>query len=431
MAEHLVDLDVSIDPPRYVQQNPFLNLTSISSNPALDTPAGHVDILHCFPRSATEQLDQSQLQALERILTKKIAVVQGPPGTGKTHVSVTALKLLLNRTTEASCPIIITSQTNHALDQMLRHIAKFEDNFIRLGGRTLDQGIIKQRTLFEQRRSTNTPPIVGGLRGSAQGQLRRQEQKMTALLAPIHNQEGPLSAEVLREFRLLTEPQYESLERGALGWVQALEADHPAGSVAAWLGDELVVVDHHSKLDDLDFDFEESDLEFEQIKEMEAEAGANDDESLDCLGGTWLPIAERFTARQRSGVTSQAVERALRTKDMWEIPHNMRGAVYIQLQNSLKRTIRDRFRQEAQIYMKSVQDLKVGKWETDSAILQSAKLIGMTTTGLSKYRALVASLQPKILLVEEAAETLEGLVAAGCVESLEHLILVGLVTSVP
>jgi helicase required for RNAi-mediated heterochromatin assembly 1 len=72
-----------------------------------------------------------------------------------------------------------------------------------------------------------------------------------------------------------------------------------------------------------------------------------------------------------------------------------------------------------------MQDLKIGKWEVDAIILQSAKVIGMTTTGLSKYRGLVASLKPRVVLIEEAAETLEGLVMAACVESLEHLILVG------
>ena len=65
----------------------------------------------------------------------------------------------------------------------------------------------------------------------------------------------------------------------------------------------------------------------------------------------------------------------------------------------------------------------------------------MTTTGLSKYRGLIQSLKPKIVLVEEAAETLEAFVSVACfktyvwhsswqmmglkVSSLEHLILVG------
>jgi len=53
------------------------------------------------------------------------------------------------------------------------------------------------------------------------------------------------------------------------------------------------------------------------------------------------------------------------------------------------------------------------------------KIIACTTTGLSKYRALLSALKPRTLLIEEAAETLEGHVVAGMFDSLEQLILVG------
>lgn len=49
----------------------------------------------------------------------------------------------------------------------------------------------------------------------------------------------------------------------------------------------------------------------------------------------------------------------------------------------------------------------------------------MTTTGLSKYRALVSALSPKIVVIEEAAEIMEAPVISACVPSLQHLILVG------
>jgi helicase required for RNAi-mediated heterochromatin assembly 1 len=53
------------------------------------------------------------------------------------------------------------------------------------------------------------------------------------------------------------------------------------------------------------------------------------------------------------------------------------------------------------------------------------KLIGCTTTGLSKYRGFLAALKPRTLLIEEAAETLEGKIMAGMIESIQQLILVG------
>lgn len=53
------------------------------------------------------------------------------------------------------------------------------------------------------------------------------------------------------------------------------------------------------------------------------------------------------------------------------------------------------------------------------------KVIGCTTTGLSKYRNLLSALEPRTLLIEEAAETLEGNIIGGLMDSIQHLILVG------
>jgi helicase required for RNAi-mediated heterochromatin assembly 1 len=77
-------------------------------------------------------------------------------------VSVVALKALLSNMTIGDPPVIVTCQTNHALDQLLRHIAQFEPNFVRLGGRSKDQDVIRKRTLFEVRQATSKPPVGGG-----------------------------------------------------------------------------------------------------------------------------------------------------------------------------------------------------------------------------------------------------------------------------
>ena len=45
---------------------------------------------------------------------------------------------------------------------------------------------------------------------------------------------------------------------------------------------------------------------------------------------------------------------------------------------------------------------------------------------LSKYRVIVASLNPTIVLIKEAAETHKAPVIAACVPSLEHLTLLGI-----
>lgn len=425
MSEHLVDLATTVDPPDYVRKDPSINLSSLFSSGSRDAAKGNASLLTALPKMSAADLDESQLRALQRVLTKKLAIIQGPPGTGKTYVSTVALRALASEMTESDPPLIIASQTNHALDQLLRHVAQFEDNFVRLGGRTLDQDVVKMHTLYELRKVKKLPPVTGGLQGPAAGRIRRCAGKMAAYLEPFYEQKEPMSAELLHRIGLLTEAQFKSLEQGATGWVRAMDTGQPSGSIATWLGPNLVRVTRNRLAEDFVFDYEESDPEYEQLKEMEAEMKVDDDENADGLTGRWLAINDQFTGRARPGVTPQVIQRALRTNDMWKIPDHIRGSVYIYLQKQVKDFVRTHFRQQFQEYMTAVQEFKFGKWESDSVILKEAKIIGMTTTALSKYRPLVASLSPKIILIEEAAETLEGLVTAGCVESLQHLILVG------
>jgi len=322
-------------------------------------------------------------------------------------------------------PIIITAQTNHALDQLLRHVAAFEPDFIRLGGRTLDQDIIKKRTLYEIRSAVSLPNIPGGLKSSSFKKFKDTTELLTTLLGPLTADKEPMSATLLLKLGLISQEQHDILEEGAQEWVRVAQHNHIPGPVAAWMGDQLVRVDRKYQPEDFGFEVEEVDLEFEQLKELEAETKGSDDDDFDTLRGPYVALSEPFTGRSSRGITEQKVQNLLKNRDLWKIPQSFRGSVYCYLQGKAKEAIQKAFRKEAAGYRQVMQDLKIGKWEVDAIILQSAKVIGMTTTGLSKYRGLVASLKPRVVLIEEAAETLEGLVMAACVESLEHLILVG------
>jgi helicase required for RNAi-mediated heterochromatin assembly 1 len=86
------------------------------------------------------------------MLTKQVAIVQGPPGTGKTFTSVAAIKILVANLRDNDPPLIIAAQTNHALDQLLNHVMKFEARVVRLGGRSDKENTeILKRTLYELR----------------------------------------------------------------------------------------------------------------------------------------------------------------------------------------------------------------------------------------------------------------------------------------
>lgn len=370
-------------------------------------------------------LDTSQWAALNQILTKKLAIVQGPPGTGKTFVSVIALKVMLSQMREGDPPIVLAAQTNHALDQLLRHVSMFQGNYVRLGGRSTDTDI-KKRTLFEIRKKLPVQMVPGGLLGPSRKELKRLIDEISAFLKPFNQENSslPLPASFFLKTGVMSQAQYDSLERGAQGWIRR-GSDNDADPIVNWLGDYISKFEVTYDTENFGFSEDDIDLEYEQLKELETEQGLEDDD-MEILRGTFTHLKEGFVGRGMPSLSEKTIlDVHLRRQDLWRIPANVRGAVYNTLRRFAKEKILRNFRRFLSLYDNYCVDLQIGKWERDYNILKGSKVIGMTTTGLSKYRALVSSLKPKIVVIEEAAEVVEAPVAVACIESLQHLILVG------
>lgn len=419
-------MEREIRPPSYVQAQPRKDLSKFFAGYDHEpSDVLNVDILKAWPNGLPSGLDASQTEALQRIITKRLAIVQGPPGTGKTHVSVIAIRLMLENMASNEPPIIVAAHTNHALDQLLRHIAIFEPEFIRLGGWTKDMDLIKPRTLYEVRNAVKHSSLVGSLRAPARAKIRQMVKEMTVLLGPLTEGVEPLSAILFLKYGVITSDQFQSLINGAKEWVRSGADDAISGDIAMWLGDERVEAKQRTLPEDFGIEIEEVDLEFEQLKELEAESKMVDDEDHDTLRGPRIIFAESFTGHKTMGVTQQTVQMELQKRDLWDIPIDHRGPVYRHMQQKVKEAIRAQFQAMAHQYAKLCQEYKIGGWELDFNYLKEARVIGMTTTGLSKYRALLQALDPKVVIIEEAAETLEAPIAVACFETLEHLILIG------
>lgn len=397
--------------------------------PGLNKPGGEevenrVNILQDWPRSPTGYLDDTQWAALQQILTKRLSIIQGPPGTGKTFVSVIALKIMLSNMKTSDPPIFIAAQTNHALDQLLTHISSFETNYIRLGARSSDAEI-KKRTLFAVRQKEPTATVQGSVYGSARKKYRNLVASISELLQPFSQSENsnPLPSTLFLKSGTLTGEQFESLEKGARGWVRPGAVDD-IDPLAAWLGEEAVEFQVKYTSESFGFSEDEMDPEFEQLKELEAEQGLEEDD-YDTLKGRFNIIRDPICGCNVGSVSEAVALDYLKCMDMWKIPTKARGAVYNVLRKLTKEHILKEFRNLLAQYSSNCEDLQIGKWEADHTILRNAKAIGMTTTGLSKYRPLLSSLNPKVVLIEEAAEVIEAPISAACFNSLQHLILVG------
>ncbi|KAI8367542.1 P-loop containing nucleoside triphosphate hydrolase protein [Radiomyces spectabilis] len=78
--------------------------------------------------------------------------------------------------------------------------------------------------------------------------------------------------------------------------------------------------------------------------------------------------------------------------------------------------------QQYENYTKQIRKINA---QHHAAICRKHRVIGLTTTGASKYHDLLQEIKPRVLVVEEAAEMLESHIVAALTPSLQHLILIG------
>ena len=65
LSEHLVKVHTTIDPPSYLLKNSEVDVSPVFSNHTV------VDVLSDWPLNPETSLDKSQIQALQRALTKE------------------------------------------------------------------------------------------------------------------------------------------------------------------------------------------------------------------------------------------------------------------------------------------------------------------------------------------------------------------------
>lgn len=181
------------------------------------------DVREDFPRDIKTGMDESQTRALQDMITKSVAIIQGPPGTGKTFVSVSTLKLMIHNLRPNDPPIIVAAQTNHALDQLLNHILKFETNIVRLGGQSAYTNTkIRERTLFELHLGNKIKENRNTL-GRCMREQSRLVEKIKKILAPLLT-DDLLTPEQLLEYKIITEKQRNSFT--ALNWADNEASDN-------------------------------------------------------------------------------------------------------------------------------------------------------------------------------------------------------------
>lgn len=358
-------------------------------------------------------LDESQLDALNRIMTKEIAIIQGPPGTGKTFTSVKSITTMLQNRRAGDPPIIVSAQTNHALDQLLIYCKSAGANIMRVGGRT-DNDEIAQRTMYELRQAAR----VGGPGKHLDKQRHMIIDRFEGLVQGAFGGTELLDPQILFQAGVLTETQYNSLSDA--DW----EADDQEPAMESWLGGEKI--ERIRQVDDFDFDEFEAPDEIELVENLDDEQVDDDD---DPIRGRFVPLSSRYTGQRPQIASWESRCRMLlkHNSSLYDIPRGYRGGVYLIMELKLREATAAKFRDILDEAIQQSQEFKASGWIRDLRVIDRhcVNIIGCTTTGLTKYRGFLAAVQPRILLIEEAAETREANVASALFPSLQQLILVG------
>lgn len=450
LDKYLVQGDKSDLPAKYVRETSKMDISSLihhaPDHASMESPEVRAkmdkakEVLRSYAvldgfdarLSKYTNLDNSQLSAVHRILTKELAIVQGPPGTGKTFTSVQALQILLRSQKRGSNVIVVAAQTNHAVDQILTQMINAGFGVVRLGGRTQNEDI-KRYSMYNLRKNVRPPSAQRADREFKTFETARRNNVQT-----VENMIGDIfpgkliEPEVLHAAGLISGEQLHSL-RSEESWAAApVSPDVPTGVMAEWLGIQLTEVSLLGGKDP-DFDTVEEDDDFDiDVEDYDLDLDDCIDESGEDVGrveGKFLPIQHLWTGKNPFNYTEHdyQVRQELRRADLWTVDLRYRGAIYQYWQKQLMSRNLAGFRQALADSSRIAKNLKISRWYKDTLCIKAKQIeiIGCTTTGLCKYRGLLAALKPRTMLIEEAAETWEANIVSALYGSLQQLVLVG------
>ncbi|XP_076454226.1 NFX1-type zinc finger-containing protein 1-like [Babylonia areolata] len=416
-------------------------------------------------------LDDTQFQALHCALTKEFCLIQGPPGTGKTYVGLKIVKALLHNR-EAWDPgqdstMLIVCYTNHALDQFLEGIISFYSEpgkVVRVGSR-LSTEKLKPFSMANLRREYRHAHMFDDRREILQNMEHLQDGADILSLKVELAKRELLREEVLKPY--MRHWHYEALcaeqsrTRGIYDWLgidglltsarraaqtRGLQKEQSAEDMGYMdIDGDIQALEFERRLDTDSFSFREAEDKERQKLERLAKARksylALDISSLDKVGkkqkqGRKKGKGEVDTLEQMKEVKRQLLEMVgsadrMTTaqeewvKNVWTLKFHQRWRLYRLWTHSLCQDLKAKMREMEERYTELTRRYKETQKREDRCILEKATVVAMTTTGAARYQETLREVKPRVIVVEEAAEVLEGHVITTLNENCQHLILIG------
>jgi superfamily I DNA and/or RNA helicase len=123
--------------------------------------------------------------------------------------------------------------------------------------------------------------------------------------------------------------------------------------------------------------------------------------------------------------TDRMSEDEIELIDMWDILPGERWRMYRYWQNVYCENLQDKIRDKEIEFEQTCGKYHEVLMQEDKAIMRNSTVIGLTTTCAARYQSVLQEIGPRIIIVEEAAEVLEGHVITTLSRRCEHLILIG------
>ena len=346
--------------------------------------------------------DTKQFDAFYAALTKELCIIEGPPGTGKTFVGLKIVECLLNNrlvwnTSSEIRPILIVCFKNHALDQFLEGIVKFNQNVVRIGGNSESKLLENYKLGTKENVFRERYELERTLRIHDEDNLFEHMTDERQLLDPKLKAMHRKNAKLRKRIWNIFESILESTQKISKSFQQILDFEEIEAFMKPKSWTFFFEREPKGLLNWLKADMNDTDFSNICQKQLNKKLRAEE-------------FDEIYTLFKKNVLE-------LKSDEKWTLYLYWRQIFFKKTKQSIKSNIES--------IEKEIEKLKTKRNQFRHMLCKGAEIIGLTVTGAAKYKDLVQAFNPKMMIVEEAAEVLEGHVVSALPSTIEHLILIG------
>ena len=400
-------------------------------------------------------LDETQMSAVQNFLENRVSLIQGPPGTGKSFLGARILRLMLSMEVHKSGPILVMTYKNLALNHFLDACLGFTENIVRVGRGGNDRlkeisfrNIIGSKGIDEKLRPSYIEVATT---------MRSLQLELKSLFKCLSNPRFTLKSflEAASEFhirslltmsqesdknidqatvnRLLGQRKQNAVLKELKGHLKAsLKRWIPKLEVEEWFGKykKKSCSQENSVLPSMNDDEECADDAIDRkVDVLERKQDAVDDfdeddsatpremDDLDCdeplCDDVDIPFLPKNDLDARQDVDENL--------ELWELSKTQRVDFIVDLQCKI---IRD-FEKASDSYEKNAKRRRDILDNEAVNVFKECHVIGMTVTRAAIRSHLLDQLKPSAVIIDEAAEIIEGQLISVLPPTIKHLVMLG------